>query len=161
DTSKGGAWRDTASVVAVEAHHVGRKDVKSRQIVGCHADVTVPGALEARRTDLRKHLSDRAERPPCMHLRAVALERTNTAEHEAAGCIETEGRKHLPRIPRALATRQDRVAYRLFQRRGSKIEIRQMHLFLAHDIPGSMHIRIGGNHYPLCVHRPIGGAHYP
>src|ERR1700733_4521196 len=117
------ARADAPAIVTAEAHDVWGEAMEARQRVSGHAHHSIPLRLELDLADLRKRLLERALGPGAMDLETGETQRADAAEEKPSGLIETERVHDHPRVPAALASRQDRSPELGAQRLCGEVEI--------------------------------------
>src|SRR3984957_10984809 len=145
-----GAGADAPAIVTAEGHDIGSKAMEARQRVSGHAHHSIPLRLELDLADLRKRLFQRAPRPGAMYLETGETQRADAAEEKPSGLIETERVHDHPRVPAALAARQDRGPELGAQRFRGEIEIGDADLLALALRPWrALRVCVSGDHDPV------------
>src|SRR5271154_5664484 len=123
ETPEHRAGADAPAIIAAEGHDIGSEAMEARQRVSGHAHHSIPLCFELDLADLRKRLLQRALRPGAVDLETSETQRADAAEEKPSGLIETERVHDHPRVPAALAPRQDRGPELERERAGGEVEI--------------------------------------
>src|ERR1700683_5604295 len=123
ETPEHRAGADAPAVVAAEGHDVRSEAMEAWQRIRGHAHHSIPLRFERDLADLRKRLLQRALCPGAMDLETREAQGADAAEEKSSRLIETERIHDHPRVPAALAARQDRGPELGAQRARGEIEI--------------------------------------